>query len=238
MSLLQMSVTGGVMILAITVLRALAMNMCRKRRSWRFGARRCCAGAAGLAVLYPEHLFTAGAEDSLERGRRARSGNSGPFAGAGCRCPAADRRCTGADNLRMEHCMGLPGWFSAQPFSRRFTGNAAGSSACLFQWTMMRPGSGCKRIRCGAGSASRQSDQISSPLTFGVLHPVILMPKKTDWNDETGAAIRFGARICTHPAVRRGFQAASDRGCMCTLVQSAGLGHVCAGKPGHGVVLR
>ena len=26
-----------------------------------------------------------------------------------------------------------------------------------------------------------QSDRIASPLTFGVLHPVILMPKGTDW---------------------------------------------------------
>ena len=73
------------------------------------GRGAAAAGAAGLAVLYPEHLFTAGAEDSLERGRRARSGNSGPFAGAGCRRPAADRRCTGADNLRMEHCMDCRG---------------------------------------------------------------------------------------------------------------------------------
>ena len=30
----------------------------------------------------------------------------------------------------------------------------------------------------------RQSDRIASPLTFGILHPVILMPKKTDWTDE------------------------------------------------------
>jgi len=29
----------------------------------------------------------------------------------------------------------------------------------------------------------RESDRICSPLTYGVLHPVILMPKKTDWND-------------------------------------------------------
>ena len=31
----------------------------------------------------------------------------------------------------------------------------------------------------------RQSDRVCSPLTFGILHPVILMPKKTDWDDET-----------------------------------------------------
>ena len=30
----------------------------------------------------------------------------------------------------------------------------------------------------------RQSDRISSPLTFGILQPVILMPKKTDWKKE------------------------------------------------------
>ena len=29
----------------------------------------------------------------------------------------------------------------------------------------------------------RQSDRILSPLTYGVFHPVILMPKETDWNN-------------------------------------------------------
>lgn len=32
----------------------------------------------------------------------------------------------------------------------------------------------------------RVSDQISSPLTFGLLRPVILLPKNTDWDDEAG----------------------------------------------------
>lgn len=35
----------------------------------------------------------------------------------------------------------------------------------------------------------RQSDRVSSPLTFGVLRPVILMPKSTDWSDE--GTLRF-----------------------------------------------
>ena len=30
----------------------------------------------------------------------------------------------------------------------------------------------------------RQSELVSAPLTFGILRPVILMPKTTDWNDE------------------------------------------------------
>lgn len=32
----------------------------------------------------------------------------------------------------------------------------------------------------------RVSDQIASPLTFGVLRPVIVLPKNTDWDDEAG----------------------------------------------------
>lgn len=109
MSLLQMSVTGGVMILAITVLRALAMNHVPKKTFMALWGAALLRLVLPVSLFYPEHLFTAGAEDSLERGRRARSGNSGPFAGAGCRRPAADRRCTGADNLRMEHCMDCRG---------------------------------------------------------------------------------------------------------------------------------
>ena len=35
----------------------------------------------------------------------------------------------------------------------------------------------------------RQSDRVSSPLAFGVLRPVILMPKSTDWSDE--GTLRF-----------------------------------------------
>lgn len=30
----------------------------------------------------------------------------------------------------------------------------------------------------------RQSDRISAPLTYGIIKPVVLMPKKTDWEDE------------------------------------------------------
>jgi beta-lactamase regulating signal transducer with metallopeptidase domain len=31
----------------------------------------------------------------------------------------------------------------------------------------------------------RQSDRINAPLTYGTLRPVVLLPKKTDWTDET-----------------------------------------------------
>lgn len=42
----------------------------------------------------------------------------------------------------------------------------------------------------------KQSDQILSPLTYGIFHPVILMPKNTDWEDRK--ALQF---ILTHEYV-------------------------------------
>ena len=80
MSLLQMSVTGGVMILVNYGPPCAGDEPCAEKDvPGALGRGAAAAGAAGLAVLYPEHLFTAGAEDSLERGRRARSGNCRPF---------------------------------------------------------------------------------------------------------------------------------------------------------------
>ncbi len=34
------------------------------------------------------------------------------------------------------------------------------------------------------GVALRQSDRIAAPLTYGIFRPVIMMPKRTDWGDE------------------------------------------------------
>ncbi|MGZ7442296.1 M56 family metallopeptidase [Paenibacillus sp. TH7-28] len=42
----------------------------------------------------------------------------------------------------------------------------------------------------------RQSDKIASPLTYGIFRPVILLPKQTDWTDET--RLRY---ILTHEFV-------------------------------------
>ena len=44
--------------------------------------------------------------------------------------------------------------------------------------------------------AVRRSDLISSPLTYGILHPVILLPKKLDRNDQV--ALKY---VLTHEYV-------------------------------------
>lgn len=40
-----------------------------------------------------------------------------------------------------------------------------------------------KRLGAHRGTSVRQSDRISTPLTYGIFHPVILMPKSTDWEN-------------------------------------------------------
>ena len=76
----------------------------------------------------------------------------------------------------------------------------------------------------------RQSDRVSSPLTFGVLRPVILMPKSTDWSDE--GTLRF---VLEHEFVHvQRFDALSTLALIAAvrpLVRSARVGHVRAREP-------
>ena len=63
MRLLQMSLAGGVMIVVITVLRALAINKVPKKDvSAALGCGAAAAAGAIFAAVEAEHLFAAGAE--------------------------------------------------------------------------------------------------------------------------------------------------------------------------------
>lgn len=43
--------------------------------------------------------------------------------------------------------------------------------------------------------AIRQSDRITAPLSYGILHPVILLPKTTDWTDTAGLSYVFAHEL-------------------------------------------
>ena len=63
MRLLQMSLAGGVMIVVITVLRALAINKVPKKTFLAaLGCGAAAAAGAIFAALAPERLFAAAAE--------------------------------------------------------------------------------------------------------------------------------------------------------------------------------
>lgn len=44
----------------------------------------------------------------------------------------------------------------------------------------------------------RQSDRIRAPLTYGVFSPVILVPKETNWTDETQLKYILTVAVCLH----------------------------------------
>ena len=185
MSLLQMSVTGGVMILVITVLRALAMNHVPKKTFLALWA------AALLRLLVPVSLPSALSIYSL-LGQNTSPAvkkisaaafpvfSSGQTAAVLPQTDAAPVQTISACNIVW--LMGLvlcAAFFAAAYWNccREFRMSFPVDNDASRRWLRAHP------LR--RKISIRQSDRVSSPLTFGILHPVILMPKRTDWEDET-----------------------------------------------------
>ena len=184
MSLLQMSVAGGVMILVITVLRALAMNRVPKKTFLALWA------AALLRLLLPVSLPSALSIYSLLGKTASPAVTELPAAavpglpsGQTARLPQTD--AVPVQTISVWSIVWLAGLVLCAAFF------AVGFWRCCREFRMSFPvDNDASRRWLGAHPlrrriSIRQSGRVSSPLTFGVLHPVILMPKKTDWNDET-----------------------------------------------------
>lgn len=184
MSLLQMSAAGGVMILVITVIRALAMNRVPKKTFLALWA------AALLRLLLPVSLPSALSIYSLLGPKPSPAGEALPAAalpalpsGQTAVLPQTD--AAPAQTISVWSIVWLAGLVLCAAFF------AAAYCSCRREFRMSLPVDNDATRRwlqthpLRRKLSIRQSDQISSPLTFGVLHPVILMPKKTDWSDGT-----------------------------------------------------
>ena len=185
MSFLQMSLTGGVMIAVITLLRALAMNHVPKKTFLALW------GAALVRLLVPFSLPSPLSVYSLLA--RERAARLPEVAAAVTRLPAAIP--AGQGNVQ-ETAASFPVWsivwiagvllcaaFFAVAYCkcrREFRMSLPVENDYTRRWLAEHP----LRRRL----AIRQSDRVSSPLTFGVLRPVILMPKAIDWTDERALA--------------------------------------------------
>lgn len=192
MKLLQMSLAGGVMILVITVIRALAIERLPKKTFLALWA------AALARLLAPVSLPSALSIYSL-LARRA------PAAAEWTAVPALPdlpvetgaAAAAAAQQTASAPAAQPPVWtivwavgaaVCAVVFAaaygrccREFRASFPVENGVIRRWLQSHP---LRRT-----IAIRQSGRISSPLTFGVLRPVILMPKKTDWTDET--ALRY-----------------------------------------------
>ena len=185
MSLLQMSVTGGVMIVVITLLRALAMNRVPKKTFLALWA------AALLRLTLPVSLPSALSIYSL-LGKTASPAVTELPAAAVPALPSGQAAAvlTQADAAPVQPLsVWSIVWLTGLVLCAVFF--AVGYWRCCREFRMSFPVDNDASRRwlrahpLRRGVSIRQSDRISSPLTFGVLHPVILVPKKTDWSDET-----------------------------------------------------
>ncbi len=185
MSLLQMSVTGGVMILAITVIRALVMNRVPKKTFLALWA------AALLRLLLPVSLPSALSIYSLLRQKTAPAMTNAPAAAVHAFSsgqtaavlpqtdPAPVQTISGWSLVWLAGLLLCAAFFALAYWRccREFRMSVPVDNDAARQWLRAHP------LR--RKISIRQSGRVSSPLTFGVLRPVILMPKRTDWNDET-----------------------------------------------------
>ncbi|MCI7135215.1 MAG: M56 family metallopeptidase [Clostridiales bacterium] len=192
MKLLQMSLAGGVMILVITVIRTLAIERLPKKTFLALWA------AALARLLAPVSLPSALSIYSL-LARRA------PAAAEWTAVPALPDLPVAAETAAAAAAQQTASAPAAQPPVWTIVW-AVGAAVCAVVFAVAY-GRCCREFRASfpvenevirrwlqshplrRTIAIRQSGRISSPLTFGVLRPVILVPKKTDWTDET--ALRY-----------------------------------------------
>ena len=192
MKLLQMSLAGGVMILVITVIRALAIERLPKKTFLALWA------AALARLLAPVSLPSALSIYSL-LARRA------PAAAEWTAVPALPDLPVAAETAAAAAAQQTASAPAAQAPVRTIVW-AVGAAVCAVVFAIAY-GRCCREFRASfpvendvirrwlqshplrRTVAIRRSGRISSPLTFGVLRPVILVPKKTDWTDET--ALRY-----------------------------------------------
>lgn len=183
MNLLQMSLSAGIMIIAITVVRALAINRLPKKTFlvlW---------GIALIRLLLPFSFPSPLSVYSLAN----RAGIAEPTTNF----PAVNMPVLTAPQIA-EYAPGntagaapVPVWMvvwgmgailcalyfviSYLNYRRGFMDSLPVENAFAAEWLAGRQ---LKRH-----IEIRQSNRIKAPLTYGFLHPVILMPKHTDWSD-------------------------------------------------------
>ena len=198
MSLFQMSVAGGVLILFIVVIRALAIHRLPKTTFlalWMIAALRLLLPFS-IPLPFNIHIGLDVFSDvvqELPSGNIASTlpGDSPPAddIGTAFRSPATEHIST-FEILWLVGVLLLAIYFSISYFRsmRKFRMSVPDNTPYIREWLnahqIVRP------------IEVRSSDLISSPLTYGILHPVILLPKKLDRNDQV--ALKY---VLTHEYV-------------------------------------
>ena len=198
MSLFQMSVAGGVLILFIVVIRALAIHRLPKTTFlalWMIAALRLLLPFS-IPLTFNIHIGLDVFSDvvqELPSGNIASTlpGDSPPSYDIGTAVPSpATEHISTFEILWLVGVLLLAIYFSISYFRsmRKFRMSIPDNTPYIQNWLTTH--------QISRPLAVRSSDLISSPLTYGILHPVILLPKKLDRNDQV--ALKY---VLTHEYV-------------------------------------
>ena len=198
MSLFQMSVAGGVLILFIVVIRALAIHRLPKTTFlalWMIAALRLLLPLS-IPMPFKIHIDLDVFSDvvqELPSGNIASTlpGDSPPSYDIGTAVPSpVTERISIFVMLWLVGALLLVLYFSISYLRsmRKFRMSIPDNTPYIQNWLTAH--------QISRPLAVRSSDLISSPLTYGILHPVILLPKKLDRNDQ--AALKY---VLTHEYV-------------------------------------
>ena len=194
MNLLQMSFTGGVLILAVIVLRAMALNRLPKGTFLALWAVAVLRLLVPVQFFSPVGVYTLKGSEPLRTAADAAAASSAaagdpvvstipsvPGPSAGYAAPAASAGLTAAQVWPWVWLAGAAvcGTFFLISYlrcRREFRTALPVEDERLQIWLAVHP----LRRRVSI----RQSDRIHAPLTYGLLRPVILLPKSMDWADE------------------------------------------------------
>ena len=198
MSLFQMSVAGGVLILFIVVIRALAIHRLPKTTFlalWMIAALRLLLPFS-IPLPFNIHIGLDVFSDvvqELPSGNIASTlpGDSPPSYDIGTAVPSpATEHISTFEILWLVGVLLLAIYFSISYFRsmRKFRMSIPDNTPYIQNWLTAH--------QISRPLVVRSSDLISSPLTYGILHPVILLPKKLDRNDQV--ALKY---VLTHEYV-------------------------------------
>ena len=184
MSLLQMNAAGAIMILAITVIRALALERlpkCTFLVLWGVALARLLLPFSLPSPLSVYTLLGAqavGAPTQAAPGLQllplVPAGQAAAGAEAASASPALSPWALvwAAGTVLLVLALLVVYWRCRREFRTSLPVEAPFAARWLDRHRLRRP------------LAIRQCDRISTPLTYGLLRPVILVPKSADWSDE------------------------------------------------------
>lgn len=183
MSLLQMSFTGGILILAVIVIRALAINMLPKK------AFNALWWISVVRLMIPFSIPSAFSVYSLMGSHAPGNGSQAirvlPIGASGQAASMPDSITNAVSTWTVVWAAGVlvcAVFFSLAYWKCRkeFQTSIPVGNDFTENWLSVH--------QQGRRISIRQSGRFSAPLTYGVLHPMILMPTSTKWENTDSLA--------------------------------------------------